>query len=207
MMSKALSVLVLVLLFTAPVFAGQGQGRTQAQSGAQAQGGVQAQGGTPDARIDAAMDAAARASIPVSLLKSKVAEGEAKRVPRERIAGAVETRLAGLIRAAGTLRAAEITAQSAGELGLMGDALEAGVSEAVAIRVSRSAPEERRIVAIAVLADLVRLGHGSEPAFLRVNSSLGTNTALANLQAEVAAQLRLSGLNSTLDASGILRLP
>lgn len=166
-----------------------------------------AQTATPDARISAAMEAAARAELPVSLLKNKVAEGEAKRVPRERIASAVEARLAGLVRAAAALRSAEVTAHSAGELGLMADALEAGVSESVAIKTWRNAPEERRVVAIAVLTDLVRLGQGSEPAFARVNSSLSTNAALANLQAEVATQLRLSGLNPTVEASGFLRIP
>jgi hypothetical protein len=193
MKTIALSIAGLMLMMAGPVFG------EQTQSGAAA--------GTPDARINAAMAAAARAQIPVSLLQNKVAEGEAKNVPRERIATAVESRLSGLVRASGVLRAAELNAYSAGELGLMSDALEAGVSESVAIRTMRSAPEERRVVAIAVVTDLVRLGHGSEPAFVRVNSSLSTNTALANLQAEVATQLRLSGLNSTLEANGLLRLP
>jgi hypothetical protein len=143
----------------------------------------------PQARIDAAIEAAARAAIPVSLLASKIAEGEAKRVPRERIAAAVEARLAALVRASGMLGRAEIEAQSAGELALIADALEAGVSESVVLRTLRSAAGERRVVAIAVLADLVRLGQGSEPAFVQVNAALRTNAALANLQAEVASRL------------------
>jgi hypothetical protein len=57
-----------------------------------------------------------------------------------------------------------------------------------------------------VLADLVRLGQSSEPALARVTNALISNSALANLQAEVASQLRLGGLTSTLDAAGILRV-
>src|SRR5438034_115107 len=140
MTSKLLLLMTLDLVFAPAAFAEQ----------------AQAQARTPQARIDAAMEAAARADVPVSLLTSKVAEGEAKHVPRERIAAAVETRLAALTRASRMLRRAEVEAQSPGELALMADALEAGVSENVVVRTWRSAPSERRVVAIAVLADLVR---------------------------------------------------
>jgi hypothetical protein len=100
-----------------------------------------------------------------------------------------------------------VEAQNSGELSVTADALDAGVSESALLRVTREAPAERRTVAIAVLADLVRLGNGSERAFTRVNGALTSSAALANLQAEVASQLRLGGMSSTLDAAGAIRLP
>ena len=190
--------LLLIPLLLAPV-------ALPAQSAA-ARANAQAQMKTPKARIDAAMQAAARAKVPASLLESKVAEGEAKRVPPDRIAAAVEARLGALVRASETMKNADIESASAAELAVAADALQAGVTESALIKVSRSASPERRVVAVAVLADLVRLGQGSEPALARVNAALISSTALANLQAEVASQLRLGGLSSTLDAAGILRL-
>ena len=53
----------------------------------------------PQQRIDAARRRAESAGIPVALLDSKVAEGRAKGVPMDRIAGAVERRLGALSRA------------------------------------------------------------------------------------------------------------
>lgn len=177
---------------------------TDVRSTTRAQG--QAQAGSAQARIDAAMEAAAQANVPTSLLASKVAEGRAKNVPQERIATAVEARLRSLVRASSALKRADVEAGSAAELAVSADALEAGVSENALIRVSRSAPDDRRVVAVAVLADLVRLGQSSESALARVNAAVTTSAALANLNAEVSAQLRLGGLNSTLDAGGILRI-
>lgn len=166
----------------------------------------QAQAGPAQARIDAAVQAAAKANVPTSLLLSKVAEGRAKNVPQDRIATAVEARLNSLVRASSALKRADIEAGSAAELAVSADALEAGVSESALIRVSRRAPEDRRVVAVAVLADLVRLGQSSESAVARVNAAVTTSAALANLNAEVSSQLRLGGLSSTLDAGGILRI-
>jgi hypothetical protein len=174
------------------------------RSTTQAQG--QAQAGPAQARIDAAIQAAARANIPTSLLVSKVAEGRAKNVPQERIASAVEARLNSLVHASSALKRADVGVGSAAELAVSADALEAGVSESALIRVSRRAPDDRRVVAVAVLADLVRLGQSSESALARVNAAVTTSAGLANLNAEVSAQLRLGGLNSTLDAGGILRI-
>lgn len=175
-----------------------------ARSTTQAQG--QAQAGPAQARIDAAIQAAARADIPTSLLLSKVAEGRAKNVPQERIASAVEARLNSLVRASSALERAGAETGSGAELAVSADALEAGVSESALIRVSRRAPDDRRVVAVAVLADLVRLGQSSESAAARVNAAVTTSAALANLNAEVSSQLRLGGLSSTLDAGGILRI-
>ena len=178
----------------------------QSSATADAQAQAQAQARTPKARLDAAMHAAARAQIPASLLESKIAEGEAKRVPQERIATAVETRLQTLITASQTMKRAQVENVSAAELSVAADALTAGVSQNALINVSRNAPAERRVVAIAVLADLVRLGQQTEPAVARVNAALTSNTALANLQADVLSQLRLGGLPSTLEAAGAVRI-
>ncbi|MBW3571262.1 MAG: hypothetical protein KY467_09160, partial [Gemmatimonadetes bacterium] len=57
-------------------------------------GAVQAQAQDPQQRIETARQRAESAGIPVALLDSKVAEGRAKGVPMDRIAGAVERRLA-----------------------------------------------------------------------------------------------------------------
>src|SRR5688572_20760030 len=172
---------------------------------AAAHGQAQAQAQTPQARIDAAMNAAAKANVPPELVKSKVAEGEAKRVPPERIAAAVEARVTSLVRASQTMKRGDVEAQSAGELAVAADALDAGVGESALIRVTREAPAERRTVAIAVLADLVRLGNTSERALTRVSGAVSSSAALANLRADVASQLTAGGLSSTLDATGAIR--
>jgi hypothetical protein len=203
MMKSRLAVAALVSVMLAPALlvaqetGASGQARGEAQSQAQ----------TPQARIDAALSAAASAKIPVELVKSKIAEGEAKRQPPERIATAVEARVKSLTRASLAMQRADIEAQNSGELAVTADALDAGVSESSVIRVSREAAPDRRTVAIAVLADLVRLGNTSERALGRVTAALTTNAALANLHAEVMSQLRVNGLNSTLDAAGIIRIP
>lgn len=184
-------------------------GAVSAQGTAQANGtaAAAAQATTPRARIDATMDAAAEADIPVSLLQSKVAEGEAKHVSEARIASAVEARYRALLRASSTLKRADIEHRSASDLAVTADALEAGVTDEAVVRVSRTAPAERRVVAIAVLADLVRLGHSSGEALTRVNAAVSTSAGLANLNAQVGSQLRAGGLTSTLDAAGAVRVP
>jgi len=189
------------LAFSPAILAAQTAG---ASSATQSQG--QAQTRAAQVRIDAALHAAAQADIPTSLLSSKVAEGQAKHVPPDRIANAVEARLKSLTRASAALTRADAGTQSAAELSVSADALEAGVSENALIQLSRSAPDDRRVVAVAVLADLVRLGQSSESALARVSTAVTTSAALANLNAEVASQLRLGGLGSTLDALGILRI-
>ena len=162
---------------------------------------------TPQARIDAALSAAAKANVPVELVKNKIAEGEAKHVPQERIATAVEARVTSLTRASETMKHAGVAVGSAGELAVTADALDAGVSENAVVRVTRETSAERRTVAIAVLADLVRLGTASDRALARVSSAVTSTAALANLRAEVASQLTAGGLSSTLDAVGSIRVP
>ena len=202
MKSTMMAVLVPTLLL-APV-ALRAQGVTAA-----AQGQAQGQARTPQARIDAALSAAAEANVPAELVKSKIAEGEAKRVPPERIATAVEARVTSLVRASETMKRANVEMQSAGELAVAADALDAGVSESALVRVTREAPAERRTVAIAVLADLVRLGTTSDRALARVSAAVTSSATLANLRAEVASQLTAGGLSSTLDATaaGAIRVP
>jgi hypothetical protein len=197
--STMLAVLVPSVLLTPAV--------VRAQGGATAAAQAQSQLGTPQQRIDAAMSAAVKAKVPTELLKSKVAEGEAKHVPPERIAAAVEARMKSLTRAVETTTRAGVMAQSAGELSVTADAIDAGVSENALIRLTREAPAERRTVAIATLADLVRLGNASDRALARVSAAVMSSAALANLRAEVTSQLTVGGLSSTLDATGLVRVP
>ena len=191
-------------LFTLAAFAPM----TLAAQGASASSASNAQGhaATPQARIDAAVDAAAKADIPTSLLTNKVREGEAKKVPQDRIAGAVESRLKSLLRASSVLDRAHLDAASAADFSVTADAIEAGVSENALVKLNSSAPDERRVAAVAILADLVRLGKSSDQALAQVNAAVTTSAALANLNAQVSTQLRLGGLASTLDGLGILKL-
>jgi hypothetical protein len=204
---KSLMAALVMLLAPSTLFAQDGSAQEQSQAQAQGQATGQAQAQTPQARIDAAMSAAAEAKIPLSLVKSKVAEGEAKRVPQERIATAVEARVKSLVRASETLQRADVEVRNEGELLVSADALDAGVSQSALIRISKDAPPERRTVAIAVLADLVRLGAASDNALARVSGAVSSSSALANLHAEVTTQLQRGGLKSTLDATGIIRVP
>ena len=194
--------MTLIALLALPV-AGAAQGSSTG-TGASAQGRAQAEasGQTPEGRIRAALVAAAEAKIPGSLLESKVAEGRAKQVPEARIATAIEARLEALVRASAALEQAGTQAASAADLIVAADALEAGISHSLLVRVARGTENNRRVVAIAVLADLVRLGHGPENAVARVTAAASSNAALANLNAEVAGQLRRGGLVPTLDGIG-----
>lgn len=209
LMKKTKVLASLLSIAAAPALLGAQAAGTSTQAQAQAQGQTQAQQPPQgaEARISAALSAAASAGVPAELVRSKIAEGEAKGVSRERIAAAVEARVKSLTRASAAMQRAGVELQSAGELAVTADALDAGVSESAVVRVSREAPPERRTVAIAVLADLVRLGQTSERATLRVTSALSTNAALASLHADVVSQLRLNGLTSTLEGTGIVRIP
>jgi hypothetical protein len=169
--------------------------QTQPQSESQSQ-----------ARIEAAMQAAAKARIPTSLLESKVKEGEAKRVPAQRIAAAVEARLEALQDAQDAMEDAKIENANEAELSVAADAVQAGVKANSLVKVYRTSPPERRVVAVAVLTDLVRLGRSSEQALARVSAAVRSNAALANLNAEVSSQLHGKGLGSTLDANGIVKI-
>ena len=153
-----------------------------------AAGAVPAAGHAQDAaqRIAAARARADAAGIPVALLDSKVAEGRAKGVPADRIAAAVERRLAALSQARDAMGGARI---SAADLAVGGDAIEAGVEPAVLGRLASGAPAEARAVAIAVLTQLVRDGLASERALARVEAALARGPeALRRLPGEVSAE-------------------
>jgi hypothetical protein len=212
-----LSMLMMTLVLPQAAFA-QAQAEAAARTAAQAQAPAgtqvqtdtraqaQAQAATPQARIEAAMSAATRAGIPVSLLSSTVASGEARRVPQDRIAAAVEARLSALIQASNALRSAGVHAASAADLSVTGDAIQAGARESQVVRLYRSAPPERRTAAVAVMADLMRLGHPPDTAFARVDAALMASTGLVDLQADVASQMRTGGLASSLEATGSVGL-
>jgi hypothetical protein len=202
-MRSRLSVLVPALFFAAvPLAAQSGSGTSGSQSGTQSAADTTQRSGSAQARIDAVLSAAPPKSEILAQLKSKLAEGQANQVPPDRIATALEVRLASLVRASTTMQQAGIENRSAAELLIAGDAMQAGVKDSAVVQVYRNAAPGRRVVAMAVLTDLVRLGVSSDVAFDRVNATLGSSSALASLQAEVASQLRLGGLNSTLDAAG-----
>jgi hypothetical protein len=144
-----------------------------------------AQQGSPAARIDAALETATRAGIPVSLLESKVQEGRAKGVAEARIAAAVEARLDALVRASTALSRAQARGLGAAELSVAADALQAGVSEASMVEVMTEVPADRRAVATAVLTELVELGMASDVALVRVREAAGRGgEALLNLRGQ-----------------------
>ena len=89
-----------------------------------------------DARIDAALESAVNAGIPVSLLERKVAEGKAKGVPMDRIAAAVERRLDALTHARDVLLDAGLKSTTEGELSVAADAVQAGVSQSALAAIS-----------------------------------------------------------------------
>lgn len=140
-----------------------------------------AQGDAPQERIKSALARAADVGV-VSLLESKIAEGRAKGVSQERIAAAIERRLAALERARQVLRG---DADSPATLAVAADAMEAGVSESVLKAIASSAPQDRRNVAIVALTELVNRGQASDVALQRVQDALQRGPdALANLPAE-----------------------
>ena len=147
-----------------------------------------------DARVEAALETAANAGIPVSLLERKIAEGKAKGVPMERVAFAVEKRLDALVKARDAMTRAGLENTTEGELSVAADAVQGGVSQTALATISQTAPQDRRAVAIAVLTDLVALGEASDRALTQVQSALSRGPeALANLRAESTAQLRAGG--------------
>lgn len=161
-----------------------------------AQDSTASAGAGADARVEAALESAVQAGIPVSLLERKIAEGRAKGVPKERIAAAVEKRLEALVQARDAMTKAGLESTTEGELSVAGDAVQAGVSQSALATISRRAPETSRAVAIAVLTDLVAMGQASEQALARVETALARGPeALANLGAE-------SGIGAGAGAAG-----
>lgn len=144
--------------------------------------GAQGQGDAAQ-RIETARKRAETAGIPVSLLDLKVAEGRAKGVPAERIAGAVEIRLSLLSRAREAMVGRETL--TAADLSAGADALAAGVSAEALGSLTRTAPSDRRAVAIAVLAQLVQQGDASDRALERVRLALANPETLRTLPGQV----------------------
>ncbi len=134
-------------------------------------------GGDPAQRIEAARRRAGAEGVPVSLLQSKVAEGQAKGVPLDRIAAAVENRLALLVRARSAMGPAAVPA----DLAVGADALAAGVSGEALASLTRAAPGDRRAMAIAVLTQLVQQGEASERALERVRLAMANPESLRSL--------------------------
>lgn len=147
-----------------------------------------------NARVDAALESAVEAGIPASLLEQKIAEGKAKGVPMERIAAAVEKRLEALTQAREAMTKAGLESATAGELSVAADAVQGGVSQTALAAISQRSSGDNREVAIAVLTDLVAMGHASEQALVQVEAALARGPeALANLRAESAGQLGAQG--------------
>ena len=143
-----------------------------------------------NARVEAALEGAVEAGIPVSLLEQKIAEGKAKGVPMERIAAAVEKRLEALTRARDAMTTAGLESTTEGELSVAADAVQGGVSQSALAAVSQRSSGDNRAVAIAVLTDLVVMGHASEQALARVETALARGPeALANLRAEAGGHM------------------
>lgn len=144
----------------------------------------------PQQRIEAARRRAESAGIPVALLDAKVAEGRAKGVPLDRVAAAVERRLAALARAREAMGTAPRGAPvSAADLGVGADAIEAGVEPGALGRLTAAAPGDSRAVAIAVLTQLVSQGESSERALARVTAALRRGPeALRRLPGEAAGE-------------------
>jgi hypothetical protein len=159
-----------------------------------AQDSTASTGAGANARVEAALETAINAGIPVSLLERKIAEGKAKGVPMERIAAAVENRLDALVQARDAMTKAGLESTTEGELSVAGDAVQGGVSQSALTAISHGSEDGTRAVAIAVLTDLVALGHASEQAVTRVEAALARGPeALANLSAESAGQVRAEG--------------
>ncbi|HET7463980.1 MAG TPA: hypothetical protein VFJ82_22175 [Longimicrobium sp.] len=156
--------------------------------------------GDPAQRIQAARQRASQVGIPVALLDNKVAEGRAKGVPADRIAAAVERRLASLERARTAMNAGGARlALTGSDLSVGADALEAGVDAGVLGRLARAAAADRRAVAIAVLTELVSRGLSSEQALARVTAALANGAeALRQLPGEAQA----GGANGNASATG-----
>ena len=153
--------------------------------------GAGAQGAAPQERINTTLARARQVGIPVSLLENKMAEGKAKGVPLERVAVAIERRLAALERASQVLRGEPDAAAS---LGVTADAIESGVGEVVLKSVAANLPRDRRNVAIATLTELVHQGHAPEAALGRVKNALKAGPdALTNLPGESAGRGRGNG--------------
>ena len=149
--------------------------------------------GTPEQRITAALNQAASAGIPASLLETTLAEQQAAGVAMDRIADAVEYRLDALTRARSALAKGghEVNAD---EMAAGADAIGVGVSNAALTKIAETedAPWERRMVAVAVLTELVDVHNiPVGDALIEVEAALARGAGeLENLPAEARAGQR-----------------
>lgn len=128
---------------------------------------------TPQDRIDAAFARAEAAAIPVSLLQTKLDEGKAKGIPMDRLAEAVDARLANLEKARTAMTQSTRSSDvNAAELSVGADAIGEGVSAAVLAQITASTGHDRRAVAIAALTQLMAEGIGVQDALNRVQEAL-----------------------------------
>ena len=165
------------------------RGRARPRAAHAARAGLDDRGAAADARVHAALETALKAGIPVSLLERKIAEGKAKGVPMDRIAAAVENRLDALTKASEAMAKGGLEHPTEGDLSVAADAVQGGVSATALATISQTAPQDRRAVAIAVLTDLVALGHTPESALEQVQAALARGPeALANLPGAAAAR-------------------
>lgn len=148
-----------------------------------------AQGQTPEDRLEAAAARVSAAGIPVALLEAKIAAGHARGLPLEQIALAAERRAAALEQAQAALShdGDQATAQ---ELDVAADAVSLGVSEAVLLKLSETAGQERRGAAIAALTQLVGMGHVPPEALDRVIAALARGGDALSRLPEQAADAR-----------------
>ncbi|HEX2168306.1 MAG TPA: hypothetical protein VHG09_13815 [Longimicrobiales bacterium] len=139
----------------------------------------------PEQQMQRSIEQARRSGVPVELLESKIAEGRAKGIPESRIAAAIERRLHALQRVQSLVeREHGLTTD---ELGVAADALQSGVSDAALRALARTAPSERRGVAIATLTQLVQLGQASDVALRSVTAAMSRGPeALMGLPAQAA---------------------
>ena len=145
-------------------------------------------------RIQTAIEQAAERGIPAGMLESKVSEGIAKGVPADRILHAVERRAEALGRAQSAFERAGKSAERA-ELAAGANALEGGVSEAALSTIAETSPENRRLVAISVLTELVSQGKVPEEALAQVEEALARGPgALADLPEQAAAARDRGGM-------------
>lgn len=154
---------------------------------------------TAEGRIDSALLMAFEAGIPAHVLESKVEEGTAKGVPADRIAAAVEARLDALLRARTLMeeRSGEAGGEARGDVALLvatADALQANVDAEALARVWGASSGESRLLATATATQLVRLGHSSADAAMRVTGALQSGgSALTDLSASATAALQGRG--------------
>jgi len=145
------------------------------------------------ARMAAAVERVTERGMPASLVRSKIAEGQAKGVPAERIAQAAERRADALIRAQDAFARAGVQPREA-DYAAGADAIGRGVSAAVVGDVARSATPETRAVAITVLDQLVGMGIPANEARDRIRAAGAAGPeALANLPAQAAAAMGRRG--------------